>query len=204
MFKLRKHFKTFSRLSQRDTKKPVVSEEKNGGGRKRNPPKCGRNMFQHVPQLKFPLQLQNHLSTNMSGSVDLLSKTSCSFKILHHCPYQFYEALEQKQKRWQYQSTFTHRTEKLGEVHDRVLRPPRAWPEWSGWWCVSLGIAVMMPTSAHSALFIFLKCRFFLFLFFFFSFLVSIISTPQSCVNSCVDRGGEGEKSQFLKVLCGG
>lgn len=56
----------------------------------------------------------------MSGSVDLLSKTSCSFKILHHCPYQFYEALEQKQKRWQYQSTFTHRTEKLGEVHDRV------------------------------------------------------------------------------------
>lgn len=167
-------------------------------------------MFQHVPQLKFPLQLQNHLSTNMSGSVDLLSKTSCSFKILHHCPYQFYEALEQKQKRWQYQSTFTHRTEKLGEVHDRVLRPPRAWPEWSGWWCVSLGTAVMTQTSAHSlSLFYFSQVLVFPFPFFFFFFFGFHHLHPSVLCEQLCRQRGRGRKisiSQgavwWLKTTC--
>lgn len=185
VLKLRNFLMTLLRLSQQDTKKPVVSEKK-GGGRKRNPPKRGSNVFQHVPQLNFPLRLQNNLSTNMSGWTDPLSKT---YTYLKTCT-----IINVSRGGTAGSTSFHLHTPQKDQWKFRLRSASTVCtaPEWSGWWRVNLSIAVMMPTSALSALFIFPQV--WVFLFFCFP-----SSPPLSLVWTAVGMG-DREGGEFQGV----
>lgn len=149
----------------------------------------------------------------------ILSKTHCNLK---SCTVPNVSCLRKKRKKTKKKTlrvlpavSSPHTAERSDKVHDCFCIHSLHGPEWSGWWRVSLGIAVTMPTSAHSPLVIFLKCG--LFFFFLFLFLSPRFpsSPPLSLVWTAVWTERERGENRgvfkwvpnsfpFLKVLCCG